>query len=71
MTDILPSYVMGSWWTPGDDADAATVLDASTGDAVTRVSTSGIDLAGALEYARTVGPASLGRLTFHQRALLL
>jgi oxepin-CoA hydrolase/3-oxo-5,6-dehydrosuberyl-CoA semialdehyde dehydrogenase len=71
MTDILPSYVMGSWWTPGDDADAATVLDASTGDAVTRVSTSGIDLAGALEYARTVGQASLGRLTFHQRALLL
>jgi oxepin-CoA hydrolase/3-oxo-5,6-dehydrosuberyl-CoA semialdehyde dehydrogenase len=71
MTDILPSYVMGSWWTPGGDPDAVTVLDASTGDAVTRVSSTGIDLAGALEYARTVGQASLGRLTFHQRALLL
>jgi oxepin-CoA hydrolase/3-oxo-5,6-dehydrosuberyl-CoA semialdehyde dehydrogenase len=71
MTDILPSYVMGSWWTPGDDAAATPVPDASTGDVVTRVSTEGIDLAGALEYARTVGQASLGRLTFHQRALLL
>ena len=35
------------------------------------VSTEGLDLAGALEYARTVGQASLGALTFHQRAVLL
>ena len=45
--------------------------DASTGEVVTAVSTAGLDLAGALEYARTVGQASLGALTFHQRALLL
>ncbi|HWU57563.1 MAG TPA: aldehyde dehydrogenase family protein, partial [Microbacteriaceae bacterium] len=77
MTEILPSYVRGGWWTPADvsDAtevlDATDVLDASTGELVTRVSTSGLDLASALDYARTVGQASLGRLTFHKRAVLL
>jgi oxepin-CoA hydrolase/3-oxo-5,6-dehydrosuberyl-CoA semialdehyde dehydrogenase len=71
MTDILPSYVQGSWWTPDDAGDAVDVCDASTGELVARVSTNGLDLAGALEYARTVGQASLGRLTFPQRALLL
>ncbi len=35
------------------------------------VSTRGLDLAGALDYARTVGQQTLGALTFHQRAMLL
>ncbi|MBD8023587.1 phenylacetic acid degradation bifunctional protein PaaZ [Microbacterium gallinarum] len=71
MTEILPSYVRGEWWTPADASSAVTVADASTGEAITRVSTEGLDLAGVLEYARTVGQRSLGVLTFHQRALLL
>jgi oxepin-CoA hydrolase/3-oxo-5,6-dehydrosuberyl-CoA semialdehyde dehydrogenase len=71
MTEILPSYVRGGWWTPADVSDATEVLDASTGDLVTRVSTTGLDLTSALDYARTVGQASLGRLTFHKRAVLL
>lgn len=71
MTGMLESYVAGQWWAPKDDAGATLVRDASTGEVVTAVSTAGLDLAGALEYARTVGQASLGRLTFHQRALLL
>jgi oxepin-CoA hydrolase/3-oxo-5,6-dehydrosuberyl-CoA semialdehyde dehydrogenase len=73
MTDILPSYVRDAWWTPGDDAAAAAseVRDASTGEVVARVSTEGLDLGAALEYARTVGQKSLGELTFHQRAVLL
>ena len=71
MSGILPSYVKGGWWAPKSDAGATVVRDASTGDTVTTVSTKGLDLAGALEYARTVGQASLGELTFHQRALLL
>jgi oxepin-CoA hydrolase/3-oxo-5,6-dehydrosuberyl-CoA semialdehyde dehydrogenase len=71
VTSILPSYLQGAWWQPADDADAVTVRDASTGAPVTRVSTRGIDLAGALDFARTVGQASLGRLTFHERAMLL
>lgn len=68
---ILPSYLRDGWWTPDTEEGAADVLDASTGELVTRVSTSGLDLAGALEHARTVGQRSLGELTFHQRALLL
>ena len=71
MTEILPSYVRGSWWTPSDPTGAAAVRDASTGEVVTRVSTNGLDLEGALDYARTVGQKSLGALTFHQRAVLL
>lgn len=71
MTEILESYVAGEWWAPKDDAGATLVRDASTGEVVTAVSTAGLDLAGALDYARTVGQASLGALTFHQRALLL
>jgi oxepin-CoA hydrolase/3-oxo-5,6-dehydrosuberyl-CoA semialdehyde dehydrogenase len=70
-TTVLPSYVSGGWWTPKAGAPASAVRDASTGEVVTSVSTEGLDLAGALDYARTVGQASLGTLTFHQRALLL
>lgn len=76
LTGFVPSFVNGGWWTP-DDADAsgagtaAEVRDAATGELVARVSTAGLDLGAALDYARTVGQASLGALTFHQRAVLL
>lgn len=72
--DTLPSYVNGDWWVPDAAADlsrATTVRDSSTGEPIVRVSTEGLDLGAALEYARTVGQASLGELTFHQRAVLL
>ncbi|GAA1526230.1 phenylacetic acid degradation bifunctional protein PaaZ [Agromyces terreus] len=84
---MLPSYVNGEWWVPdaaggadvADGSDASggagtqgtAVRDASTGEVVARVSTEGLDLGAALEYARTVGQRSLGALTFHQRAVLL
>ncbi|WP_167140171.1 phenylacetic acid degradation bifunctional protein PaaZ [Diaminobutyricimonas sp. TR449] len=73
MSEILPSFVNGEWWAPGPEAlpGATPVRDASTGELVTRVSTEGLDLGAALEYARDTGQASLGALTFHQRALLL
>ncbi|WP_127476786.1 phenylacetic acid degradation bifunctional protein PaaZ [Microbacterium sulfonylureivorans] len=71
MTDVLPSYVLGRWWTPAEGADAVTVADASTGEPVVRISTAGLDLGAVLEFARTKGQSSLGALTFHQRALLL
>ncbi|MCU1409075.1 MAG: paaZ [Microbacteriaceae bacterium] len=74
-TGIVPSFVRDAWWSPATDAltdDAIqTVLDASTGREVASVSSEGVDLAGMIDYARTVGQASLGRLTFHQRAILL
>ncbi|TQM66427.1 aldehyde dehydrogenase family protein, partial [Klugiella xanthotipulae] len=71
MTTIIPSYIQGSWFTPETDAGARLVRDAATGEPIARVSSAGLDLAGALHYARTVGQASLGQLTFHERALLL
>lgn len=71
MTDILPSYVEDAWWTPADPHHAAIVLDAATGEDVARVSAAGLDLGRVLEHARTVGQASLGTLSFHQRAVLL
>ncbi|KQQ68616.1 phenylacetic acid degradation bifunctional protein PaaZ [Microbacterium sp. Leaf320] len=71
MTEYLPSYVQGEWWTPSSPTGSAEVRDASTGEVVTLVSTDGLDLAGALEHARSVGQRSLGALTFHQRAVLL
>lgn len=71
MTDHLPSYVQGEWWTPSAPSRSVEVRDASTGEVVTLVSTEGLDLAGALDYARGAGQRSLGALTFHQRAVLL
>lgn len=70
-TAILPSYVRDAWWQPSSDTQATVVRDAATGEEIARVSTAGLDLAAALEHARSVGQASLGELTFHQRALLL
>lgn len=70
MTDLLPSFVQGAWWTSASDG-GTVVRDASTGVPLVRVDSTGIDLAGAVEHARTVGQRSLGALTFHQRAMLL
>jgi oxepin-CoA hydrolase/3-oxo-5,6-dehydrosuberyl-CoA semialdehyde dehydrogenase len=68
---IVPSYVLDSWWTPAAGVRSQPVLDASTGEDLAAVSSEGLDLAGVVEHARTVGQASLGRLTFHERAILL
>ncbi len=68
---FLPSYVNGAWWAPESDPDAAIVRDASTGEEIVRVSTRGLDLAGAVAFARETGQKSLGALTFHQRAMVL
>ena len=66
---VLSSYVQGRWVTP--DSDGAAVLDAVTGEEIARLSTSGIDMAAALDHGRTVGGPALRALTFHQRASLL
>lgn len=67
-TRVLPSYVRGEWW----EAHTGTpARDASTGEVLALVGSEGVDLAGAIDYARTLGQRSLGELTFHQRALVL
>ena len=70
-TEILPSYVAGSWWTPEDPRKVTDVLDANTGELMARVSTDGIDTAAVIEHGRTVGQRNLGELTIHERALKL
>src|SRR5579875_3024323 len=66
---LLRSYVNGGWFTPA--GEGRPVLDAVTGAEVARVSSSGIDMAAALNYGRTTGGPALRDLTFHQRAALL
>ena len=68
---LLPSYILGDWWTPPNPSKVSPVADANTGAHLTDVSTEGIDTAAVIDYARTVGQKSLGELTLHERALRL
>ena len=65
----LKSYVQGRWVAGADTG--VVVRDATTGAAVAEVSSSGIDFAQVLEYARNTGGRNLRTLTFHERARLL
>jgi oxepin-CoA hydrolase/3-oxo-5,6-dehydrosuberyl-CoA semialdehyde dehydrogenase len=66
---LLASYLSGAW-VPGSGARAALVNPA-TEAGLAEVSTGAHDLAGAFRYAREVGGAELGKLTFAERAALL
>lgn len=68
---LVPSFIKGSWWAPENPTSSQDVLNAITGEPIYRVSTEGIDTAGAIDYARTTGQANLGKLTFHDRALII
>lgn len=68
---MLESYLQDTWVTPTATDDAADVRDAVTGETVCRVSSAGLDLAGAFDHARRVGGPALSEPTFHQRADLL
>jgi oxepin-CoA hydrolase / 3-oxo-5,6-dehydrosuberyl-CoA semialdehyde dehydrogenase len=65
----LTSYVHGAWITPSDDG--SPVHDAVSGERIASLSTSGIDMARAVGYARGVGGPRLRGLTFHQRGAIL
>jgi oxepin-CoA hydrolase/3-oxo-5,6-dehydrosuberyl-CoA semialdehyde dehydrogenase len=66
---VLRSYVGGRWTSPADEG--RPVLDAVTGEEVTRVSSAGLDFGAALAYGRSTAGPALRELTFHQRAALL
>jgi oxepin-CoA hydrolase/3-oxo-5,6-dehydrosuberyl-CoA semialdehyde dehydrogenase len=66
---MLRSYVQGGWHTADDEG--RPLHDAVTGAEVARISSKGVDFAGALEHGRRVGGPALRELTFHQRAALL
>lgn len=72
MTDILSSYVAGSWHTPDADANSPrAVHDAVTGELTHHVSSAGVDFAAVNDFARTTGIPELQKLTFHQRGVIL
>jgi oxepin-CoA hydrolase/3-oxo-5,6-dehydrosuberyl-CoA semialdehyde dehydrogenase len=66
---MLRSYVSGGWVTASDEG--VPLHDAVTGEEITHISSSGIDMAAALDFGRRVGGPALRELTFHQRAALL
>jgi oxepin-CoA hydrolase/3-oxo-5,6-dehydrosuberyl-CoA semialdehyde dehydrogenase len=66
---MLRSYVSGSWFTASDEG--RPLYDAVTGDVITRISSEGVDMGGALAYGRQTGGSALRELTFHQRAAML
>lgn len=68
---LVPSYLSGQWTTPKSPSKVTDVLDARTGEVIAQVSTEGLDIAGAIDYARTTGQEGLGELTIHKRALKL
>lgn len=69
--NVVPSFLQDAWVTPDNPTDTREVRDASTGELVATVSTQGLDLRGALDYARLTGQRSLQELTLHERALKL
>ena len=69
MSALLESYAAGRWFRASDEGEP--LLDASTGQEVARLSSSGLDLAAMVEHARRVGGPAIRELTFHQRAALI
>jgi oxepin-CoA hydrolase / 3-oxo-5,6-dehydrosuberyl-CoA semialdehyde dehydrogenase len=65
----LRSYVAGAWVEPS--SEGVPLFDAVTGEQITTISSSGIDMSAVLGHGRTVGGPALRELTFHQRAALL
>ncbi|WP_433710200.1 phenylacetic acid degradation bifunctional protein PaaZ [Nocardia sp. CA-084685] len=69
MSELLPSYVGGRWYTAPDEG--TPLFSAVDGSEVARISATGLDVGHMVDYARTVGGPALARLTFHERAAAL
>jgi oxepin-CoA hydrolase/3-oxo-5,6-dehydrosuberyl-CoA semialdehyde dehydrogenase len=65
----LESYAAGTWFRAQDEGEP--LLDATTGEEVARISSKGLDLAGMVAHAHTIGGPAIRALTFHERAALL
>ncbi|MCL4155816.1 UNVERIFIED_CONTAM: hypothetical protein GTU68_009520, partial [Idotea baltica] len=66
---VLESYLSGTW--RAGKGDGKLLLDASTGQPVATIESSGLDLADALAFGRDRGGRALRAMTFHERALML
>ena len=65
----LPNYVSGKWVEGAGPGEP--LVDPVTGDELARISSQGLDLSAALEFARSQGGPALRQLTYAQRADLL
>src|SRR5262249_2248488 len=66
---ILPNYVSAKWME--GSSPGVPLVDPVTGDELARISSEGVDLQNALEFARSQGGPALCHLTYAQRADLL
>lgn len=57
-------------WVEGD-GDGTVLTSAVSGEAIASITSSGLDFAETLEYARAVGGSNLRRYTFHERGEML
>jgi 3,4-dehydroadipyl-CoA semialdehyde dehydrogenase len=65
----LPNYLSGQWREGAGDGEP--LIDPVTGDELARISSQGIDVGAALDFARREGGPALRQLTYAQRADLL
>ncbi len=65
----LQNFAENSWFTAADDGRALT--SAVDGETVANISSSGLDFAAMLDYARRTGGSTLRKYTFHERANML
>jgi len=65
----LESYLMGAW--RRGTGEGQILADAATGAPVAVIDATGLDMAGALGFAREVGGPALRRMSFHDRAGML
>jgi oxepin-CoA hydrolase/3-oxo-5,6-dehydrosuberyl-CoA semialdehyde dehydrogenase len=65
----LHSYAQGEWYE--SSASGVVLNSAISGEQVAEISSTGLDFADMVKYARDVGGPGLRKFTFHQRALML
>jgi len=65
----LPNYLCGEWTEGAGPGEP--LVDPATGDELARISSQGLDIAGALEFSRAHGGPVLRQLSYTQRADLL
>ena len=66
---ILPSFIAGAW--VRGTGDGTPYVNAATGEVLGATSSDGLDLASAVEHARSVGNPAVSALTFHERGTIL
>ncbi|CAG4909656.1 3,4-dehydroadipyl-CoA semialdehyde dehydrogenase [Paraburkholderia gardini] len=69
MAALLENFIAGKW--VAGDGEGTLLTDPVTGDALARVSSQGLDLPAAFDYAREQGGTALRSLTYAARAALL